>query len=175
MSMWIAVLLVSGALSTAVTGQEKLPPTYQLRFRLVESGSVGSTPQASHFALIVQSNSRGKINASRRIPYYSSSKGEAKELHTAALGSIIECSPQEAESGVRLKCDFESSFVEPAQAAKPLPAGFLPVVNSRQISTTATLAPGQETQIATLDDPSSGNNLAVYVTADRVSLPGGGR
>lgn len=169
MKLWIAPLLVYGAFSSAAFCQEKLPPVYRLQFRLQETGTGGKAAAANHFALTVQNNERGKINASRRLPYYTSGKGEAKELHTAALGSIIECTPVQIETAVRLQCAFESSFVEPGQAARPVPAGFLPSIISRQASTTATIPLGKETRIASMDDLASRTSLEVYVTAERIS------
>jgi hypothetical protein len=137
----------------AIAAQQKQPPTYRLSFRIQESAADKATTRK--YVLIVQSKSRGKVNASRRLPYYTSSKGEAKELHTAALGSIIECSPEEQGSGVRLDCAFESSYVSPNQPVRQLPIGFPPVVNTRQASTTAFVAIGPEAQIVSMDDPSS--------------------
>jgi hypothetical protein len=110
---------------------------------------------------VLQSGSRGKINASCRIPYYS--KSELKELHTVALGSIIECSVKDADAAVRLDCAFESSYVAPDQPAQQRPVGFPPVVNSRQVQMTAAVPPGS------IDDQSSGNSLTIFVLAERLA------
>jgi hypothetical protein len=160
-----AVILVPG-----VDAQEKQPPTYRLSFRLQESGAEGKAT-VRNYVLIVQGRSRGKINASRRLPYYTSSKGEAKELHTAALGSIIECTPEEKDPGVQLDCAFESSYVAPNQPREQPPIGFLPLINARQVSTTAFVAIGPEVQIVRLDDPSSNNKLEIFVSVERLSGP----
>jgi hypothetical protein len=94
-----------------------------------------------------------------------------KELHTAALGSIIECDARDAEGGVRLDCSFESSYVETEQPTKPIPIGFLPVVNSRQVHTAVVVPLGPEVEIAQLDDPSSGNRLEIFVAVERFAGP----
>lgn len=168
MRLLIACTLAAGALAQVTLAQEG-SPTYRLRFRLQESGTEVKTATTRNYDLIVQSKSRGKINASRRIPYYTSSKGEAKELHTAAVGSIIECSPEERETGVLLQCAFESGFIAQDQTAQPVPFGFLPLINNRQASTTAFVAIGPEVKLASMDDPSSSNRLEVFVTVERVS------
>jgi len=48
------------------------------------------------------------------------------------------------------------------------PVGFPPVVNSRQVQTTAVVPLGSEVQIARVDDPSSGNRLTIFVLAERL-------
>jgi hypothetical protein len=153
--------------SLSSLAQEKPTPTsYRLHFRIQES-QPASKPSDSVYDLIIQSRSHGKINASRRIPYYSSSKSEAKEVHSVALGNIIECNAHEQDAGVQLNCSFESSFVTPVHMAEPRPAGFLPVTISRQVSTTAWVPLGSEIQIAGLDDPASKSRLEIFVTAAR--------
>jgi hypothetical protein len=132
-----------------------------------------SGPQAEevtrNYMLVAQSDSLGKINASRRLPHYTSSKGEAKELHTVALGSIIECTPSDQGAAVRLHCAFESSYVAPEQPVEQTPIGFLPVIHSRQVSTTALIPIGREVQVAQLDDPASGKQLEIFVSAERLA------
>ena len=139
---------------------------FRLLFRMQEQGPGVERP-TQEYALVIKSESRGKINASRRLPNYTSSKGGAKELHTVALGSIIDCRVQEADEGVLLDCAIESSAVASEQPAKHVPVGFLPVMNSRQVQTTAVVPLGPEVQIARLDDPTSGSRLEVFVTAER--------
>ena len=165
-SQIIRTLLTATVLVTAAFGQEK--PTFRLDFRIQEAGTAGTPANTTRYSLIVQNGARGKINASRRIPYYTNSKGEAKELHTAALGSIIECTPEQTEGALRLACAVESSFVEPGQTGRPIPLGFLPVVTSRQVSTTAAVVFGTEVQLASLDDPGSRNRVEVFVKAERI-------
>ena len=133
---------------------------------MVEAGARDS-PESQTYTLLLQSGSRGKVNASRRIPNYTSTNGEAKELHTVSLGSIIECRAAEAAPGVSLDCAFESSYVEPGQPERVSPPGFLPVMNSRQVETRAVVPLGREVQFAQLDDPTSGNRLEIFVTAER--------
>ena len=154
-------------LSLPASAQDKPAPTsYRLHFRIQES-QAAAKPADSVYDLIVQSRSHGKINASLRIPYYSGSKGDAKEVHTVALGTIIECNAQEQDAGVQLNCSFESSFATPAQMADARAAGFPPVMNSRQVSTTAWFPLGPEIRIAGLDDPTTKNRLEIFVTAVR--------
>ena len=158
MKKMIVCLVIAPFFVPAVPAQEKPVSTFRLHIRMLESGAQaeGTT---RNYVLVAQSESRGKINASRRLPHYTSSKGEAKELHMVALGSIIECTPEDAEGGVRLDCAFESSYVAPEQPDKQTPIGFLPVINSRQVFVTALIPIGPEVQVARLDDPSSGNRL----------------
>jgi hypothetical protein len=171
MQLGIVRIVALTTLSLAVHAQEKPRSTYRLNFRLEETAAEAARTTRS-YALVVQSRSRGKINASRRLPYYTSSKGETKELHTAALGSIIECIADDKDAGVVLDCAIESSYVALDQPSKPA-AGFLPVVNSRQVSTTALLAIGTEVQIVRLDDPSSKNRLEIFVSVERLTPPVG--
>jgi hypothetical protein len=163
-----ACLMLAFTLVGAAPAQDKAATTYRLHFRFRESGP-GTKETTKDYFLAVQTKSRGKINASRRVPYYTSSKGEAKELHTAALGSIIECMPDDSAAGLRLDCAFESSYVVPGQPAQQTLAGFLPLINSRQVSTVAVIPVGTEVQVALLDDPASGNRLEILVSAERLS------
>ena len=161
-----ACLMLVFTLVGAAPAQDKAASTYRLHFRFRESGP--NTKEVTRdYTLVVQARSRGKINASRRVPYYTSSKGEAKELHTAALGSIIECTPDDAGSGVRLDCAFESSYVVPGQPVQQTLTGFLPLINSRQVSTATVIPVGSEVQVALMDDPASGNRLEILVSAER--------
>ncbi len=169
----IRILSVTTALLCGLWGADPAPSTYRLNFRITEARpevkeNSGST---KNFQMLVQSRSRGKINASRRLPHYTSTKGETRELHLAALGSILECIPEDRENGVRLECSFESSFVAPDQEGKPVAAGFLPVVHSRQMSSTAVVPVGVEVLFASFDDAASGNRLEILVLAERASLP----
>ena len=70
-------------------------------------------------------------------------------------------------AGVSLDCAFESSYVAPEQPLEQLPIGFLPIINSRKVSTAAVIPIGPEVQVALLDDPSSGNRLEIFVSAER--------
>jgi hypothetical protein len=161
-------LFIAPILAGAALAQEKVSPTYRLNFQLRDSPS--ETKQTvRNYSVIVQSRSRAKINASRRLPYYTSSKNEAKEVHAAAIGSIIECTPDERDAGVVLNCAFESSHVAAAQPTKQPPVGLLPVVNSRQVSTTARIPFGVQVQIATLDDPSNATRTEIFVTVERLN------
>jgi hypothetical protein len=171
MKSWITCILATVTFVPSLDAQENQAPTYRLSFRMKESGAAKATTR--NYVLIVQNRSRGKINASRRLPYYTSSKGEAKELHTASLGSIIECTPHETDPGVRLNCDFESSYVAPNQPGGQPPIGFPPVINARQVSTSAFVAIGPEVQIVRLDDPSSNNSLEIFVSIERLYGPVG--
>ncbi|MBL8221975.1 MAG: hypothetical protein JNL62_22245 [Bryobacterales bacterium] len=121
------------------------------------------------YVLMAQSNTRAKINASQRLPYYTSGKGETKEVHTAALGSIIECIPQEKGSAVRLDCSLESSHVAATQPSRQPPVGFLPVVIARQASVTAMIPIGQEVPLVRMDDPTSNNRLDIFVSIERLA------
>jgi hypothetical protein len=166
----IVCLVVASSFAPVVLAQENTVSTFRLHFRMLESG-VQVEETTRNYVLVVQSESRGKINASRRLPHYTSSKGEAKELHTVAVGSIIECTPKDAEGGVRLDCAFESSYVAPEQPVKQIPIGFLPIINSRQVFTTVLIPIGPEVQIVRLNDPSSGNRLEIFVSAERFAGP----
>jgi hypothetical protein len=170
MKVMTAWLVIASSFASVVLAQEVQVSTFRLNFRIHESGAQaeGTTQK---YVLLVQSGSLGKINASRRVPHYTRSKGDAKELHLVALGSIIECTPQDAEGGVRLNCAFESSHVAPEQPLKQPPIGFLPVLNMRQVSMTAVVPIGPEVLLASLDDPSSGNRLEVFVSAERFAGP----
>jgi hypothetical protein len=157
-------------LAPLLVAADPSPSTYRLQIRVKESkpNAQEITGSPIHFQMVVQSRSRGKINASRRLPHYSASKNEAKELHLAALGNILECSPEDREQGVQLSCSFESSYVAPDQLGKPVAVGFLPVVHSRQVSTTLLVPLGTEVRFASFDDSSSGNRLEVFVLAERL-------
>ncbi len=158
-------MLAVGAFPPVAPGQEA-PSNYRVSFRMVESGT-SSKPVTLSYVIAMQSGSRGRINASRRIPFYTSVKGEAKELHTVAVGSIIDCTVDDREANVRLNCSFESGYVAPDQPAMAPPVGFPPHINNRQVSTTTLVGIGPEVRIASLDDPSSGNRLEVYVRVER--------
>jgi len=57
--------------------------------------------------------------------------------------------------------------VAPGQQAAKIPTGFLPVIHSRQVSSTAVIALGPSVMIAGIDDPASGNRLEILVSAER--------
>ena len=170
MKIITACLAIASSFACVALAQDKPAVTFRLHFRMHESGAKAEET-TRHYVLALQSESSGKMNASRRLPFHTSSKGEAKELHTQALGSIIECDARDAARGVRLNCAFESSYVEAEQAATPTPIGFLPVTHSRQVHTTVVVPLGTEAQIAQLDDPSSGNRLEIFVSAERFAGP----
>ncbi|MFN0101724.1 MAG: hypothetical protein ACKV2U_06490 [Bryobacteraceae bacterium] len=165
-----AWLAIAATFASLVSAQDRPVSTFRLHFRIQES-PVEANGTARIYVLAMESKSRGKINATRRLPYYTSSKGEAKELHTVALGSIIECKAEDGEGGVRLDCAFESSYVAPEQPRRQVSIGFPPVINSRQINATALVPIGREVQITRLDDPSSGNRLEIFVKAERFAGP----
>ncbi len=156
--------------AVSVNAQEGLI-SYRLHFSISETGQDGKTA-TRRYGVLAGNRSRAKINASRRIPYYSSQSAStrrvAKEVHTAALGTIIECTPREDGSGVQLDCTFETSFAVPNQPAHPV--GFLPVAISRQVSTNVLVEPGREQQIALLDDPANNTRVEIAVMVER--LPG---
>jgi hypothetical protein len=154
--------VISSSLGSVTLAQNKSVSMFRLHFRMHESGSESKTTTLN-YVLVVQSGSRGKINASRRLPYYS----KDKELHTVALGSIIECNARDAETGVQLDCAFESSYIPRIQPARQRPIGFPPILHSRQVQTTAVIPLGSEVRIALFDDPSSGNRLQIVVSAER--------
>jgi len=78
MTLWIIRTLMTVVIPATVTfGQAK--PTYRLDFRMQESGASGSPASSTRYSLLVQNGARGKINASRRIPFYTSLKGDTKE------------------------------------------------------------------------------------------------
>ncbi len=167
----ISILWIGASLTCCLFAADPMPSTYRLHFRVAESQpeAKADTGSTKNFQLIVQSRSRGKINDSRRLPHYTSSKSEARELHLAEMGSILECVPEDRENGVRLDCSFESSFVAPDQEGKPIAVGFLPIVHSRQMSSTAVVPLGVEVLFASFDDPASGNRLEFYVEAKRLT------
>lgn len=161
------LLFIAAWWQGALPAQENAPPTYRLSFRMQETG-LDPQPTIRHYVLLAQSNTRAKINASQRLPYYTSGKGETKEVHTAALGSIFECIPQEKGSAVRLDCSLESSHVSPTQPVKQQPIGFLPVVVARQASVTATVPVGQEVPLVRIDDPTSNSRLDIFVSIEKL-------
>jgi len=131
----------------------------------------GATENTQIYELVVQSRVRGKIDASRRIPVYTGSKGDAKEMHTVALGTIVECTADDRETLVRVDCAFESSYAAREQPPIQTPYGFLPTINSRQASVAALVPIGQEVRVARMDDPSSGNLLEIFLSAERFADP----
>lgn len=154
----------------SINAQEGLL-SYRLHFSISETGQDQKTA-TRRYDILAGNRSRAKINASRRIPYYTATSAnknrDVKELHTAALGTIIGCTPIENGSGVQLGCDFESSFVVPNQPAPP--AGFLPVTIARQVSTTVMVELGKQQQIALLDDPASGTRVEIAVMVERLPV-----
>lgn len=156
--------------AVSVNAQEGLI-SYRLHFNISETGQDGKTA-TRRYGVLAGNKSRAKVNATRRIPYYSSQsanlKRDAKQVQTATLGTIIECTPREDGSGVQLDCTFESSFAAPNQPAHPV--GFLPVTISRQVSTNVLVDPGREQQIALVDDPASNTRVEISVMVER--LPG---
>jgi hypothetical protein len=155
------------SIAAEIQGQVKTPGQYRVQIRMRESNPL-SAPKESTYTLLLQAESKGTLNASYRIPYYSSKKGEAKELHTVALGSIFDCVARDAEGGVRLDCGFESSFVSRRWQSAP-PIGFPPMIQSRQAHTTAVVPFGSELAMAELDDPTTGSRLQFFIFAERFS------
>ena len=173
MKIRIAGLCLALTFSAATSAQEKPAPTYRLQFRLQETrpSATRTAPATRNYLLLLQGKSRGKINASRRLPYYTSTKGDAKELHTAALGTIIECSAADREGGVQLDCAFESSFVAREQPAPLPPIEFLPVMISRQVTAAAVVPIGKEVRFAGIDDPNTNSRLEIFLSAERFDGP----
>lgn len=165
MKTWSTLLFLIAA---TVYGQIKAQ--YRLDIRMLESGPAQTPPKQSTYMMVLQAGSRATLNASSRVAYYSAAKNGAKEVHTVALGTIFECSANEAEAGVRLDCAFESSFAS-KQAQSSAVSGF-PAIQSRQARTTAVVPFDAESVVAELDDPTTGNRLQFYVTAKRFA--GGG-
>jgi hypothetical protein len=165
MKLQIATLLALAAFTPQLHSQDPLPTTYRLQFRFKEVS--GTVETSRNYTLMLQSKTRGKINASTRVPFFTSSKGDNREVHTAALGSIIECNVEDRDSMLALDCSFESSFAAPKQPATATPSGFLPVVHSRQATVRAHIPLAQEVRLAAMDDPSSGNRLEIFVVAER--------
>jgi hypothetical protein len=159
-------------MAAQLRGQQKDPAQYRLQIRMRETRAQ-SMPKDSAYSLLLQDGGKGSVNASYRVPYYSSSKGEVKELHTVALGAIFECSAREADGGVRLDCAFESSFVSPKAAGAP-PVGFPPLVQSRQAHVAAVIALGAETSVAELDDPTTGGRVQFFIAPQRVNAADSG-
>jgi hypothetical protein len=137
--------------------------TYRLRFRMEQSTASGAKADARSYILLLQNKTRGSIDATRRIPYYN-----GKELHTVAVGNLIECTANSEDTGVRLDCNLESSFVAPDQPASAQP---FPVIRSRRIKTNALAPIAREFRIARLDDPATGTPLEVFVLAERFTGP----
>ena len=144
--------------ATFLFAQDTPTATFRLQIRMKESPAT-----TRNCVLTLQNKTRGSINASRRIPYYTNSK----ELHMLALGTIIECAAEDKDGGLRLDCHFESSHVAPDQPASAVPFGFPPVVRSRQVKATVLAPIGREVSIARLDDPASGNTLEIFILAER--------
>lgn len=158
------MLLSVFCVPTFLCAQSRPLSVFRLQIRMQESGPQMKETTKS-YVMLVQAESRGKINASQRVPFY----GKTGEVHTVALGSIMECDAREAEGGVRLDCGFESSYVAPKQPAQPRPVGFPPILESRQVSTKAVIPLGTEVSMAELDDPASGNRLRIFMSAERVN------
>jgi len=154
--LWIAVQL---------QGQTRAAPQYRVHIRMRESNAQ-SKPKEGTYTLLLQAEQKGTLNASYRIPYFGSSKGDAKELHTVALGSIFDCVAREADGGVKLDCGFESSSVANHQQTAT-PVGYPPVIQSRQAHTSAVVPFGSEVAMAELDDPTSGNRVQFFVSVER--------
>lgn len=163
--IWLLAVLGCGS---SAFGQEISSSVYELRFRLNEIDAA-TGPASRLYSMVVESGSAGKINAGRRVPFYSASQGGANEQHTAALGNIFECEVAETDWGVRLDCAFESSYVEPGQSEEPQPVGMLPLTHSRQVHTTAVVPLGREIRLAMLDDPASGNRLEIFIELELLS------
>jgi hypothetical protein len=161
----LKLLVICLSFAPLVAAQTKVPPQYRIEIRVRESSREAAAKE-SRYTLLVQSESKGALNASYRVPFYSSTKGEAKELHTVALGNIFECSAHGAEGGVRLDCAFESSFISKRQTSPP-PVGFPPLIQSRTAHTTAVLPLGKELPMAAMDDPTTGNRLEFFVSAQQ--------
>lgn len=137
--------------------------TYLLRFRMEQSNPAS----ARSYVMLLQNKTRGSIDATRRIPYYTNPKGDAKEFHTVAIGNLIECSANGEEAGVRLDCNLESSYVTATQPVPPLPPGFPPVIKSRRVRANALAPIGREFRIARLEEPTSGNPLEIFALVER--------
>src|SRR5258706_12525748 len=99
----VIVLFAFVSITADLLGQTKPAPQFRIQSRMRES-SKQFAPKDSIYTLLFQAESKGTINSSYRIPSSPSTKGEAKELHTFALGSIFDCVGQDAEGGVRLAC-----------------------------------------------------------------------
>lgn len=54
-----------------------------------------------HVPATLQTNMLGKPNASYRLPYTTRSKDGGREVHTIAVGSIIDCNASDAQDGVQ--------------------------------------------------------------------------
>jgi hypothetical protein len=137
--------------------------TFRLRFRM-EQSHAGAKADTRNYVLLLQNKSRGSIDSTRRIPY----RTNAKDLHTVAVGNLIECTANGEEVGVRLDCNLESSFLAPDQPASLQP---FPVIRSRRVKTNALAPIGREFRMARIDDPTSGNPLEIFVTAERFAGP----
>jgi len=169
----IRCLLVAalGFAFTAIAQDRPPIPLYRLNVEIVEqSDPQTSAPQTMrrNYEMLVEANTLGKINASLRVPYVSGRPDEP-QVHTVALGSIIECTPREAERGVRVDCAIESSSVFAPQHRSEMAAGLPPQMQSRQIRAAATIPLEQRVLLSAFDDPVTQHHLDVFLTARRVA------
>ena len=100
MKVMTLCLVIASSVASVVLAQEAHVPTFRLNFRIHESGAQAEET-TRNYVLVVQSESRGKINASRRLPHYTKSQGEAKELHLVAAHR--RCRSRIALTRVRLR------------------------------------------------------------------------
>ena len=145
--------------------QSKTAPTYRLDFTVTERGERSTT--ARQYMMLVESGHKGKINTSLRVPTYLANSN--KEVHTLAVGEILECSVAEVEAGISLDCGFEVSGIAPVQPTRSRDSWFPPVMRSSQVFTTVILPLDKATTLAFLDDPVTNKRVEVNVTARRFS------
>ncbi|MEO8029041.1 MAG: hypothetical protein ABI823_21350 [Bryobacteraceae bacterium] len=162
------LLLVCAALLAA---QDRSAATvYRLNIELVEQADAQtSASQTIHrvYEMISEANSAAKINASVRVPYWSGPVDQP-QLHTVALGSIVECTPRDAEHGVRVDCAIESSYLAP-EGNRPGGQGLPPQMHSRQLRSAATIPFSERVLLSAFDDPASQHHVDIYVTARKVT------
>ena len=159
----VKILLLLGALLPAFSQERAMPPRYRLKFTFTDAMQQKKLNQMQ-YTLLVEENSKSKINIGSRIPYMPAGTGD-KQVHMVAVGVIVECQVRPRGPMVGLDCAFESSAVAPDQP-KPS-AGFPPVLNTQQASVVTAVPPGKTVTIASLDDPKTKHNLEISVHVDK--------
>jgi len=161
----LALLVLAAAFSFA---DDKLP-VFRLSVELVETADAQtSSAQTTRrgYDMLSESNSRAKINASVRVPYFSGPP-EQPQVHTFAIGSIVECTPRDLDRGVHVNCSIESSYLAPPRAGQA--NGLPPQFHSRQMQASAQIPLAERVLLTAFDDPASQHHIDVYITVRKVS------
>lgn len=170
MRLLLAVLILTAVATFVLTGTAARrirvsPSLYRLDIAFHETGGREATTD-QRYMLLLETGAAGKINTGWRLPYY----GPKAEMHTIDLGTILECTPYDAEAAVRLDCSFESSAAAPAGRPEPRPKTreLPPVLHTRQARVDAVIPLDRPTPLASLDDPATRHRLEIMITARKM-------